>query len=210
MKIDVQTQATSDGLITQEISTELGNVHDVLVRQVISTQDAQVREALIKLGWVPPGMVVGADPVAWRWKEKGRWFEWQTDWMHHERAKEAGCEIEYAYAMPADVADYIGWLKRETKGWKAHAESTDRQLKEAREEVQRLSARLIEERHAAEIARENAAAPQPPTASPEQESIWQPSTALQTEPIGKVVIGTVSDEDPSTALDAVMQKGGAA
>lgn len=39
------------------------------------------------------------DPVAWRWKERDRFFDWTSDWTHHDRAKAMGCEIEYAYAI---------------------------------------------------------------------------------------------------------------
>lgn len=37
-----------------------------------------------------------AEPVAWRWKERDRFFNWTTDWEHHDKAKAMGCEIEYA------------------------------------------------------------------------------------------------------------------
>lgn len=51
------------------------------------------------------------EPVAWRWTESNgkRWFEWRTDWTHHDRvkeigfhvrAKELGFHVEYAYPAP--------------------------------------------------------------------------------------------------------------
>ncbi len=40
-----------------------------------------------------------AEPVAWRWNERGHWFDWKTDWSHHDRAKEMGFQIEYAYTL---------------------------------------------------------------------------------------------------------------
>ncbi len=36
--------------------------------------------------------------VAFRWKERDRWFDWETDWQYHDKAKKLGFEIEYAYA----------------------------------------------------------------------------------------------------------------
>lgn len=38
------------------------------------------------------------EPVAWRWSESNgeRWFDWTTDWSHHDRAVKMGCLIEYA------------------------------------------------------------------------------------------------------------------
>jgi hypothetical protein len=42
------------------------------------------------------------EPVAWRWSEsKGeRWFDWTTDWSHHDKAKLMAFPIEYAYTTP--------------------------------------------------------------------------------------------------------------
>ena len=42
------------------------------------------------------------EPVAWRWSESGRvhWFNWTTDWFHHDKAKKLGFPIEYAYTTP--------------------------------------------------------------------------------------------------------------
>ncbi len=37
-----------------------------------------------------------AEPVTWRWKERNHWFDWTTDWTHHDRAKKLGCPVEYA------------------------------------------------------------------------------------------------------------------
>lgn len=41
----------------------------------------------------------GREPVAWRWTESNgqHWFDWRTDWTHHDRAKAMGFAIEYAY-----------------------------------------------------------------------------------------------------------------
>ncbi len=48
-KLDVQTSFTNDGLIKQ--TTEIGGQ---IIRTVINTQDEQIRNALIGLGWTPP------------------------------------------------------------------------------------------------------------------------------------------------------------
>ncbi len=46
--------------------------------------------------------VAQGEPVAWRWTESSgkHWFDWCTDWTHHERAKEMGFPVEYAYTTP--------------------------------------------------------------------------------------------------------------
>jgi len=40
-----------------------------------------------------------AEPVAYRWKESN-WLGWETNWEWHDRAKDMGCPIEYAYTAP--------------------------------------------------------------------------------------------------------------
>ena len=42
------------------------------------------------------------EPVAWRWSESDgkHWFDWHSDWTHHDRAKAMGFPIEYAYTRP--------------------------------------------------------------------------------------------------------------
>lgn len=42
------------------------------------------------------------EPVAWRWSESNgqHWFDWRTDWTHHDRAKAMGFPIEYAAPTP--------------------------------------------------------------------------------------------------------------
>ena len=44
------------------------------------------------------------EPVAWRWKERDRFFDWTTDWSRHDKAIELGVEIEYAYATSPSAA----------------------------------------------------------------------------------------------------------
>lgn len=55
MQIHVKTSFTPDGIIfTQVIDDRERDMRLNLATQVINTRDAQVREALIKLGWTPP------------------------------------------------------------------------------------------------------------------------------------------------------------
>jgi len=53
--IKINTTFTPEGLIVQEEIHHLQGLHDEINRQVIDTRDAQVRSALIALGWTPPG-----------------------------------------------------------------------------------------------------------------------------------------------------------
>ena len=43
-----------------------------------------------------------AEPVAWRWYEPldRLWFDWRTDFQHHDLALSKGCTVEYAYPQP--------------------------------------------------------------------------------------------------------------
>lgn len=59
MTIDVRTSVYPEGLIVTEVIDDIGTHHERLMRQVMDTKDQQIREALIKLGWTPPG---GAQP----------------------------------------------------------------------------------------------------------------------------------------------------
>lgn len=55
MKIayEVSTQALPNGDIVQELSS-VGDFRERIYTQIFHTQDVQIREALIKLGWMPP------------------------------------------------------------------------------------------------------------------------------------------------------------
>ena len=55
------------------------------------------------------------EPVAWRWTESnGRhWFDWRTDWTHHDRAKAMGFAIEYAYTSPPASKPWVGLTDEE-------------------------------------------------------------------------------------------------
>ena len=55
MTIDVRTSVYPEGLIVTEVIDDIGTCHERLMRQVMDTKDQQIREALIKLGWTPPG-----------------------------------------------------------------------------------------------------------------------------------------------------------
>lgn len=54
MTIDVRTNAYPEGLIVTEVIDDIGTYRQRIMRHVMDTQDKQIREALIKLGWTPP------------------------------------------------------------------------------------------------------------------------------------------------------------
>ncbi|MCE5212651.1 MAG: hypothetical protein LLG40_14005 [Deltaproteobacteria bacterium] len=55
MKFQVNTDITDDGKIIQEVLLkERNDVVENIMRVVIDTREAQVREALISMGWKPP------------------------------------------------------------------------------------------------------------------------------------------------------------
>lgn len=43
--------------IHQEVFSEFNGIRQLLLRQVVDTEEAQFREALIRLGWTPPKAV---------------------------------------------------------------------------------------------------------------------------------------------------------
>jgi hypothetical protein len=59
---DVKTDVFANGEIHLNITSNIGNINGDLCRQVIHTQEQQVRESLIKLGWTPPSQQL-AKPV---------------------------------------------------------------------------------------------------------------------------------------------------
>ena len=76
-------------------------VHDK--RQIVEYMDEMdaLREALAHAPKVRE-QPAQQEPVAWRWTESNgqHWFDWRTDWTHHDRAKAMGFAIEYAYTSP--------------------------------------------------------------------------------------------------------------
>lgn len=55
MQIHVKTSWSPDGTIATQVVDERDNgIRMNIAMQVINTRDAQVRDALIKLGWTPP------------------------------------------------------------------------------------------------------------------------------------------------------------
>ena len=54
MKINISTDAETDGKIIQSVNTEFEGVMTNLIRVVVDTQEEQVRNALIAIGWIPP------------------------------------------------------------------------------------------------------------------------------------------------------------
>lgn len=52
--VHVETKILRDFDITQTVRTTMAGKTEVLWRSVIQTQNEHVRDALIKLGWIPP------------------------------------------------------------------------------------------------------------------------------------------------------------
>lgn len=57
MKYTVKTTPMIDGRILQEVDLEAQNIVKNIMRDVLDTKEQQIKEALIKLGWTPPGHV---------------------------------------------------------------------------------------------------------------------------------------------------------
>ena len=54
ISFNIGTDVTPDGLITQVLVSQHGDIMTVISRTVMDLQEAGIREALIKLGWTPP------------------------------------------------------------------------------------------------------------------------------------------------------------
>lgn len=67
MKYELNTTETQ-GLITQTVDFLDGRgIRETIIRHVIDTGDQQVRDALIKLGWRPPGEIAAIDIPCANW-----------------------------------------------------------------------------------------------------------------------------------------------
>jgi len=53
-KVSVKTTISSGSKITQKCHQEFNDQKDNFIRTVFDTQEKQLKEALIKLGWTPP------------------------------------------------------------------------------------------------------------------------------------------------------------
>lgn len=51
---EIKTTVTKDGKIIQQLDHIAYDIHEQISRRVIDTQEQQVRDALIALGWTPP------------------------------------------------------------------------------------------------------------------------------------------------------------
>lgn len=61
MDLNISSEAVIAGdKVVQDVYSDFGGVRERLLRQVLDTSEAQVRAALIKLGWTPP---CGADEL---------------------------------------------------------------------------------------------------------------------------------------------------
>jgi hypothetical protein len=52
--MNIDTEVINDGVIESTISAEFNGRRQEYCRQILRTQDEQVREALMGLGWTPP------------------------------------------------------------------------------------------------------------------------------------------------------------
>ena len=60
MKYEVTTKSLGNGRIVTAVDhvasdVFMNNVRTTIIRQILDTQDQQVRDALIQIGWTPPG-----------------------------------------------------------------------------------------------------------------------------------------------------------
>jgi hypothetical protein len=90
------------GLYDDALNAPVGR--EDVYRNAFRTAIEQALEAARRQGYsdgiqVEQAQPVQGKPVAWRWSEsEGKhWFAWTGRWDNHERAKELGCLIEYAY-----------------------------------------------------------------------------------------------------------------
>ena len=54
MGFEVTTKIIADDKILLEIHSTLNGIRDDVMRRVMDTQEQQIRDALIQLGWTPP------------------------------------------------------------------------------------------------------------------------------------------------------------
>ena len=55
----VVTTPFAGGMISQEVFSVAGGERERISARLMDTQDQQIREALIALGWTPPGVLKG-------------------------------------------------------------------------------------------------------------------------------------------------------
>ena len=51
---EVTTKIIADDKILLEVHSTLNGIRDDVIRRVMDTQEQQIRDALITLGWTPP------------------------------------------------------------------------------------------------------------------------------------------------------------
>ena len=54
MGFEVTTKIIADDKILLEVHSTLNGIRDDVMRRVMDTQEQQIRDALIALGWTPP------------------------------------------------------------------------------------------------------------------------------------------------------------
>jgi hypothetical protein len=73
ISFEVNTEVFKNGSINLEITSQSSSIRGDIFRQVLNTQEEQIRQALIKLGWTPPELhksIQDADRYRWL-KENG-------------------------------------------------------------------------------------------------------------------------------------------
>ena len=58
---EVVTTPQADGKIVQEAYGVFNDIREQMIRRVMDTQEYQIREALIALGWTPPSTKASTD-----------------------------------------------------------------------------------------------------------------------------------------------------
>ena len=54
MTYKIDTKVMPSGAIHQEVTHKFEDMTRTITKQIVDTQDAQIRDALIELGWTPP------------------------------------------------------------------------------------------------------------------------------------------------------------
>jgi len=53
---EVTTKHGLDGTIIQEVYSVRNDIREQIMQRVMNTQEQQIKDALIKLGWTPPNV----------------------------------------------------------------------------------------------------------------------------------------------------------
>jgi len=131
--LKIETKIYDHGIIEQVTKGGIGSIRDEYVRTVIRTQDQQIRDALISLGWTPPPNAIIQGPRSGRWNgglcailhkvknlfaHKHRWID--SGWNQWSIATEQHCKCGvYRHHLWDDVKGAgVSW--RDGRHPKAH------------------------------------------------------------------------------------------